>query len=205
MMKIGIMGGTFNPIHMAHLILAQSSLEQLALDKVLFMPSKKPPHKRNEIITEDRHREEMVRLAIQDNPSFELSRVELEREGTTYTADTLQELNSKNPDVTYYFIMGADSLFQMESWWEPALIFKLAHIVAAVRGDETRKELKDQAEYLKAKYGAIIHILKTPYLEIASHELRNMAGEGKSIRYYVPEAVCDYIREHQLFSRKEQR
>lgn len=205
MMKIGIMGGTFNPIHMAHLILAQSALEQLGLDKILFMPSKRPPHKRNEIITEDWHREKMVELAIKDNPYFELSRVELTREGTTYTADTLQELTNQNPDVTYYFIMGADSLFQMESWWEPQVIFRLAHIVAAVRGNETRQELRDQAELLSSKYGAFIHILNTPYLDIASHDLRNMAGKGCSIRYYVPDAVCDYIMEHHLFSGKGQK
>lgn len=204
-MKVGIMGGTFNPIHMAHLILAQSSLEQLGLDKVLFMPSKKPPHKQKEIITEDWHREKMVELAIKDNPSFELSRTELEREGTTYTADTLLELTSQNPEVDYYFIMGADSLFQMETWWEPEVIFRLAHIVAAVRGNETRKELRDQAEYLTSKFDAVIHILNTPYLEIASHDLRTMAGKGSSIRYYVPDAVYDYIRLHQLFSGKEQK
>jgi len=205
MMKVGIMGGTFNPIHMAHLILAQSSLEQLGLNKVLFMPSKKPPHKRNDKITEDWHREKMVELAIQGNPHFELSRVELEREGTTYTADTLKELTLQNPEVTYYFIMGADSLFQMESWWEPETIFRLAHIVAAVRGNETRTELKEQAELLSTKYNAFIHILNTPYLDIASHELRNMAGSGRSIRYFVPDAVYDYIKGHQLFLGKEQK
>lgn len=203
-MKIGIMGGTFNPIHIAHLILAQSSLEQLGLQKVLFMPSKRPPHKCNELIAEDRHRESMVELAIKDNPFFELSSVELLREGTTYTADTLQQLTQTNPDSTYYFIMGADSLFQMENWWEPEIIFKLAHIVAAVRGQETRDELKTQAEYLTEKYHANIHILNTPNLDIASHELRDKIAKGESIRYMVPETVYEYIKGHQLYMGKEQ-
>lgn len=199
-MKVGIMGGTFNPIHTAHLILAQSSLEQLSLDKVLFMPSKKPPHKRNEKIAEDSHRERMVELAIEGNPFFELSRVELERDSTTYTSDTLQELTAKNTDTDFYFIMGSDSLFQMESWWEPEVILRLAHIVAAVRGNETRDELILQANHLQNKYNAIIHILNTPYLDIASHELRNMVYRGQSIRYFVPEAVYEYIRENQLYA-----
>ncbi len=204
-MKVGIMGGTFNPIHMAHLILAQSSLEQLGLQKILFMPSKRPPHKRNDLIADDKHREKMVELAIQNNPSFELSRVELLREGTTYTSDTLQQLNQENPDITYYFILGADSLFQLENWWEPEVILKLAHIVAAVRGQETREELKAQAEHLTAKFHAKIHILNTPYLDIASHELRDKLSKGNSIRYMVPEAVYEYIREHQLYTGKEQK
>lgn len=197
------MGGTFNPIHMAHLILAQSSLEQLSLDKVLFMPSKKPPHKRNDNIVDDCHRENMVCIAISDNASFELSRVELEREGTTYTSDTLRELTAQNPDTEYYFIMGADSLFQLETWWEPQVILRLAHIVAAVRGNETREELVIQAEHLKEKYGASIHILNTPHLDIASQELRDMMYKGRSIRYFVPDGVYEYIQKNQLYSGKE--
>lgn len=197
------MGGTFNPIHMAHLILAQSSLEQLSLDKVLFMPSKKPPHKRNDNIADDRHRENMVSIAISDNASFELSRVELEREGTTYTSDTLRELTAQHPDTEYYFIMGADSLFQLETWWEPQVILRLAHIVAAVRGNETREELVIQAQHLKEKYGASIHILNTPHLDIASHELRDMVYKGRSIRYFVPDGVYEYIQKNQLYSGKE--
>ncbi len=121
--KIGIMGGTFNPIHFAHLILAESAYEELNLDKILFMPSKKPPHKLNESIESDEHRIQMIQLAIKSNPHFDLSCVELEREGITYTADTLEELNRNYPQDEFYFIIGADSLFQIEDWWHPEQIF----------------------------------------------------------------------------------
>ncbi len=243
MNKIGIMGGTFNPIHTAHLILAEEAYEQLGLDKILFMPSKKPPHKLNEDIVSDEHRVNMIALSIQGNEHFELSTMELEREGITYTSDTLRELTSslqfppsaessraavrispaasasstKTEQSTrlkqsavltpqaksmkereYYFIVGGDSLFMMESWWEPEVIFGLAHIVVAIRG-EAKEELKDKIAYLTDKYHASIHLLHTPNLEISSHELRRSRKEGKSIRYYVPELVYQYIVDNDLY------
>lgn len=198
MNKIGIMGGTFNPIHMAHLIIAEEAYEQLSLDKVLFMPSKKPPHKLNEDIVSDQHRANMISLSIEGNDHFELSSLELNREGITYTADTLRELRAKYSDTSYYFIMGGDSLFMVETWWKPEIIFELAHIVVAIRG-EAKEELKNKITYLTDKYNASIHLLKTPNIEISSHELRNYKREGKSIRYYVPEPVYNYIIEQNLY------
>lgn len=197
MNKIGIMGGTFNPIHTAHLILAEEAYEQLGLDKILFMPSKKPPHKLSEEIVNNEHRLNMINLSIQDNEHFELSTLELEREGVTYTSDTLRELHL-TCDNEYYFIMGGDSLFMMESWWEPEVIFRLSHIVVAIRG-EAKEDLKQKIAYLADKYNASIHLLKTPNLEISSHELRKSRNEGKSIRYYVPELVCRYIVDNGLY------
>lgn len=198
MNKIGIMGGTFNPIHTAHLILAEEAYQQLGLDKVLFMPSKKPPHKLKEEIISNEHRMNMIFLSIKGNEHFELSPLELEREGITYTSDTLRELTKLSPNTEYYFIVGGDSLFMMESWWEPEVIFKLSHIVVAIRG-EAKEDLKSKIAYLTDKYNASIHLLKTPNMEISSHELRKNRSEGKTIRYYVPELVYEYILEKELY------
>ncbi len=199
MSKIGIMGGTFNPIHYAHLILAESAYEELKLDKVLFMPSKNPPHKLHENIVSDEHRVQIVKLAIQDNPHFELSCAELKREGITYTADTLEELNKKYPQDEFYFIMGADSLFQIEDWWNPQQIFQLTNIVAAVRDHTTQPEITGQMNHLTGLYQARIHLLCTPNMDISSKMLRQYLKNGKTIRYYVPDPVVHYIRENGLY------
>ncbi|MFV0344067.1 MAG: nicotinate-nucleotide adenylyltransferase [Anaerocolumna sp.] len=201
MNKIGIMGGTFNPIHTAHLILAEEAYVQLGLDKILFMPSKTPPHKLNENIVSNEHRMNMIALSIQGNEHFELSTIELEREGITYTSDTLKGLTesvSLDSDCEYYFIVGGDSLFMMESWWEPEVIFKLSHIVVAIRG-EAKEDLIEKIAYLTDKYHASIHLLRTPNLEISSHEIRMKRIVGKSIRYYVPELVYHYIKDNDLY------
>lgn len=203
MSRIGIMGGTFNPIHFAHLILAESSYEELKLDKVLFMPSKKPPHKLNENIVSDDHRVCMLQLAIQDNPHFEVSCMELEREGITYTADTLRELNDNYPEDEFYFILGADSLYQIEDWWKPKEIFNLTNIVAAGRDHVTSQELTRQAAHLKELFGARIHLLNTPNMDISSKMLRQCLSNGKSIRYYVPDSVEQYIRTQNLYMEHE--
>lgn len=199
MSKIGIMGGTFNPVHTAHLILAETAYEQLGLDKILFMPSKKPPHKMHESIVSDEHRIRMVQLAIQDNPHFELSYEELNREGITYTADTLEELSSQNPKDAYYFIMGGDSLFHLETWWKPDKILSLSRVAVAVRGYETIEGYKSQIAYLGKKYNTDIQLLTTPNLEISSKDLREKRKQGKSIRYYVPETVYNYIVDNHLY------
>ncbi len=201
MSRIGIMGGTFNPIHFAHLILAESAYEELKLDKVLFMPSKKPPHKLQENIESDEHRARMIKLAIQDNPHFELSYLELEREGITYTADTLEELNKNYPQDEFYFIMGADSLFQIEDWWNPQLIFQLANIVAAVRDCATMEEITAQINHLANLFKARIYLLCTPNMDISSKMLRQKLENGKTIRYYIPDPVVQYIREHVLYGK----
>ncbi|MGB8453859.1 MAG: nicotinate-nucleotide adenylyltransferase [Anaerocolumna sp.] len=199
MSKIGIMGGTFNPIHFAHLILAESAYEELNLDKVFFMPSKNPPHKLNESILSDEHRVRMIQLAIKDNPHFDLSCMELERDGITYTADTLEELNKNYPHDEFYFIMGADSLFQIEDWWKTEQIFQLTHIVAALRDHATRQEIINRINHLTDLFEARIHLLSTPNMDISSKMLRQNIKNGKTIRYYVPDLVIHYIKEHDLY------
>lgn len=198
--KVGIMGGTFDPIHLGHLILGEKAYEQFGLDKVLFMPSGNPPHKRNREgrATLDQ-RIEMVRLAIKGNPHFELSLEDACEEGYSYTKETLTRLKSNHPDTEYYFIMGADSLFSFEDWREPDQIAKLAVLVTAVRDHVKMTEMKTQIAHLNRIFDADIRILSTPNMDISSQMLREWIREGKSVRYYVPYLVAEYIHEHGIY------
>lgn len=197
--KIGIMGGTFNPIHIGHLILGQTALEQFQLDKVLFMPTKNPPHKRYDNIVDDAIRAEMVLIAIKDNPYFELSTFEMDREGITYTADTLTQLTKQNPDEEYYFIVGADSLFYIDRWKDPATIFKLSRLLAAVRGEASNKDMLQKIEELNETFHASVELLNSPNIDISSSEIRERIQNGMDIQYYVMPDVARYIQSNDLY------
>lgn len=199
MKKVGIMGGTFNPIHYGHLFMAESAYEQLGLDKVIFIPTKNPPHKIISGTVTQEQRVMMLSLAIRDNPHFELSLMELEREGVTYTADTLTILTDENPDTEYYFIAGADSLMQFHTWRSPESIFKLCTLVVAGRDDLDMETLNMQANKLEAAYNARIIFLDMPAIRISSSEIRTRVAAGRSIKYYVPDDVIKYIEENQLY------
>lgn len=199
MNKIGIMGGTFNPIHNGHLILAEEAYEQLGLDLILFMPTKTPPHKDKASVLSEEHRVKMVSLAIHNNDHFELSYMELERKGITYTADTLTLLRDENPQIEYYFIIGADSLFAMMEWHKPERIFELCTLIVANRDDNDPMKLEEKAEEYRQGYGAKIKQILMPKIDIASGSLRQWVRNGKSIRYYVPDSVLEYIIEHHLY------
>lgn len=199
--KIGIMGGTFNPIHIGHLILAEQALEQYELDKIWFMPSKTPPHKVNQYIESDVHRLELVKLAIVGHPNFSISTMEIEREGTTYTADTLELLTRHHPNNEYFFIMGGDSIFQLETWYQPEEILKRTHILAASRYGITEEKMLNQIQYLNEKYQAKVKLLRVPMIDISSNMLRSAISHGKTVRYYLPESVIEYIRFHNLYQK----
>lgn len=202
--KVGILGGTFDPIHCAHLILAEHAWEQFQLDTVLIMPSAVPPHKENQEITSASHRSRMVQLAIEDNSHLKLSNFELEREGPTYTADTLTLLCGEHPECEYYFILGADSLFYIDKWYHPEQILENAIIVAAVRGDAERKDLQKQISALKERYpSSRIELLDTPHIEISSTMIRENVHQGKTIKYYVPKDVEKYIYQQKLYQISE--
>jgi nicotinate-nucleotide adenylyltransferase len=199
MKKIGIMGGTFNPIHYGHLFLAENAYEQIGFDKVLFMPSKNPPHKAKPDEVTEQQRVEMVELAIADNPHFELSTLELNREGYTYTADTLTMMTQSNPNTKYYFIVGADSLFMMQKWKEPQIIFNHCIVVVAGRDNVEKEKINQHAQYLKNVYNANILQIEMPTIQIASAIIRERIVQNKTIRYYVPDKVEDYIKKNKLY------
>ncbi|MBU9735234.1 nicotinate-nucleotide adenylyltransferase [Diplocloster agilis] len=197
--KIGIMGGTFDPIHIGHLIIAEQAYDQYGLEKILVMPNGNPPHKKETLYTPIRHRIQMVQLAISDNRHFELSLTEAERNGYSYTFETLEFLKNINPHVEYYFIMGADSLFDFETWREPARICENCTVLAATRYNLKNPELQKQVEYLSSKFKGNFELLKTPNIDISSHMIRRMVEEHKSIQYYVPPDVERYIYRNHLY------
>ena len=198
------MGGTFDPIHMGHLILGEQSFEQLHLDKVLFMPSGNPPHKRNRAgRASDGQRVDMVRLAIEDNPHFELSLAEMHETGYTYTYRTLEELKEQNPDTDYYFIIGADSLFTFDEWKEPARICRACTLVVAVRDHASSDELNQEIKRLSAEYEGRFTLLDTMNIDVSSHQIRSWVSKGISLKYYVPDPVISYMKENGIYRKKE--
>ena len=198
--RIGIMGGTFDPIHIGHLILAEKAYEELALDEVWFMPSGNPPHKQNrEGRASDQQRVEMVQKSIADNPHFRLSTEEMHPDGYTYTYETLERLHKKYPDQTYYFIIGADSLFNFDTWMEPERICQEAVLVVATRDHTPLKELDQQMQLLSQKYNGNFIRLDTMNIDVSSELLRSWHESGQSLRYYVPKPVISYIEKNDIY------
>ncbi len=208
MALVGIMGGTFNPIHLGHVKLAQAAYEQFGLDKVVFIPTGHPPHKKGSVIVSDEHRMKMVELAIEDYPYFEASDMEIKREGYTYTYDTLKELKSQNTQDEIYFIIGADSLFNLEKWFKPSEILKMCVMVAADRDDIPEEEFQAKIDYFNEKFSADIRPLKVPMMDISSTEIRNAMKDNNltpkdNINLdLIDSKVLAYIRENNLYAEK---
>lgn len=202
--KIGIMGGTFDPIHVGHLILGEKAYEQLGLDRVWFMPSGNPPHKRNRKgQASNEQRVSMVKKAIAGNPHFELSLIEMNEDGYTYTYRTLERLKEENPDTDYYFIIGADSLYDFTTWKKPERICGACTIVVAARDHVPAKSLDQQMTFLSQQYHGCFIRLDTLNIDISSRLIRQWLHEGKSLRYYVPDPVVSYIRENNIYLTSE--
>ena len=194
-MNIGILGGTFDPVHVAHLVLAEQARDQLALDQVLFIPAGDPWRKGYRAITPAEHRLAMLRLAIEGNDAFAISDVELRREGPTYTADTLEALAGERLDDAFWFILGADALADLPNWREPERIVKHAMLAVAPRDvlEVNAAELNIPA------LAGRLQLFDCPRLAISSTEIRERVAVGRSIRYLVPERVERYISEHALY------
>lgn len=189
-MKIGILGGTFNPIHVGHLLIAQDAMEQAKLDRVVFIPSATPPHKSPDHLATSRDRLRMIRLAIAGNPRFEVDDLEIRRGGRSYSVDTLVELKRRQPRVKFYFIIGSDSLRELHLWREPARLLKLCRFIVLVRPG-----FKPEQRRL-----AIRPLIVTGHVcEVASREIRSRIANGQPFRYLVPDAVHNYIRKHKLY------
>lgn len=194
--RVGIMGGTFNPIHYGHLRLAQEAQQQVLLDKILFMPSGRSYMKKNVLDTQKRV--EMTALAIKQYSKFELSLIEAQKIGNTYTCETLQYLTRTNSDTQYYFIIGADSLFQIEQWRSPKQIFEFAILICAIRDDYDFDTIRKKGEAL-AESGADIIYLNTPKWDISSTDIRAKVKSRISIHGLVPPEVAHYIEQEHLY------
>ena len=201
--KIGIMGGTFHPIHYGHLIIAENAYEQYHLDQVIFMPTGHAPHKSFSGDEMTKHRCEMVRLSIEDNPHFSLSLREAERERTTYTYQTLETLHSEYPEAEIYFILGADSLYNFNTWAHPERICEQAVILAAVRDNLTERRVDEMITELREQYGARVHRINTPNFNVSSASIRERAERGQTIRYLLPPVAEKYILDHNLYRQKD--
>lgn len=199
-LKIGISGGTFDPIHIGHLVIAEQAREKMGLDRVLFIPSGNPPHKRDIEVTAAEDRYNMVQKAIEGNPYFEASRMEIDRGGYTYTVDTLRELRRiYGENALLYFIIGADILWDLPGWKEQRQVFSLCEFIAVLRPGYDRQAFSGQVELLQHEYGAVIHWIGAPLIDVSSTMLREKVSLGQSIRYLVPEAVENEINTKGLY------
>jgi nicotinate-nucleotide adenylyltransferase len=186
--KIGILGGTFNPIHIGHLILAEEVREKLFLDKIIFMPAYLPPHKNNSHIIEAGHRYAMIQAAIKENPFFSVSDIEIKRQGRSYTIDTLRQLKKLYPEDELYFITGSDLLKYLDDWKDLSEIISMVKFVVATRPG-----------YALEKIPSYIATVAIRAVDISAFEIRDAIKDNKSFRYLVPESVFTYITKNNLY------
>lgn len=195
-MRIGLYGGTFDPIHLGHLILAEQCREQHELDEVWFIPAGDPPHKSGRDITDSLHRVMMVELATASNEHFRVDRRELTRTGRSYSVDTLQQIADEHPSDKLFFLVGSDSLRDFPTWHRPERIAQLATIVAVNRGEDT---IGNVDAIVGTTIAESVQLTQIPGIEISSSGIRERVKTGRAIRYFVPTDVEDYIESHRLY------
>jgi nicotinate-nucleotide adenylyltransferase len=193
---VGVMGGTFNPIHIGHLVTAEEARFAFSLDEVVFVPAGSPWQKDHEAVADAEHRYLMTVIATASNPHFRVSRMEIDRGGPTYTIDTLRGLRAELGDVELYFVTGADAILQILSWKDPHEVLREARFIAATRPgydlDRLEKELPEG-------FGDRVHVLEIPALAISSTDIRLRVRDGRPVRYLLPEGVARYIEKNGLY------
>ena len=213
-MKIGIFGGTFNPVHNAHLRIAEESLDQFGLSEVIFVPAADPPHKQRRRQVSFSHRLAMVRLAIRDNPLFSLSEIEGERSGKSYSIETLRAFRQRYPDYRLFFIMGSDSFAEIGTWYEYPAIFAIASLIVVGRPGSAGTPLVTAlpvaiadhfcydaaANILTHLSGTTVSYLDGVPLAISSSSIRELLRRGRSVRYLLPDPVEHYLKDHALYA-----
>jgi len=200
--QIGLFGGTFDPPHLGHLILASEAYAQLELNRLLWILTPEPPHKQDQAITSIEHRLAMVELAIQDNSDFELSRVELDRPGPHYTLDTVELVAKQYPDADITPIIGGDSLRDLPTWHRPKELLQACHWVGVMHRPGEQENLEALERSLPG-ISSKVHYVDAPLLEIASREIRNRITNGQPYRYYLPSLVYEYIEQNHLYHQSE--
>lgn len=201
-MRIGIFGGTFDPIHFGHLTLAEQCREQCRLDEVWFVPAALPPHKPIATISGAKVRCEMAEFAIAGNPAFRVSTIELTRSGPSYTVTTLEQLTEDDPSRELFLLIGADSLRDLPQWREPKRILELATVVAVNRGDQPLPDLSGLRDVCGNSADQRIVKVTMPAIDLSATDIRRRVSEGRSIRYLVPRAVQAYIQEEHLYRKQ---
>lgn len=197
--RVGVFGGSFDPVHLGHLVVAEQCREQARLDRVLFVPAAQPPHKLTKSLTDPRHRVAMLELAIAGHEHFEVSTVELERSGPSYTVETLEALKQSAPDSSLFLIMGADMLMDFPTWRQPQRILELAEILACNRpGVQVNLDRGRPLSFVD-RLRERLRLIQVPEIGISATDIRGRVRAGRSIRYLVPRAVECYIEEHGLY------
>lgn len=197
-MGIGVIGGTFDPIHIGHLIIAEEARVQLGLERVIFIPAGLPPHKLDWEISQAEHRLAMVELAIASNPRFSISRIDIERSGPCYTVDTIELLQKElGPGEEVHFIIGSDSLSEILTWHEPERLINLCYL-AVVKRPGYEVDLEELEELLPG-ISSRVRFIDAPLVGVSSTDIRRRVREGLSIKYQVPEKVEEYIYKHGLY------
>jgi nicotinate-nucleotide adenylyltransferase len=198
-MRTGVLGGTFDPVHLGHLVLAERAREGLRLDSVVFIPAGEPWRKSHRAITPGQHRLAMLTLAVEDHPDFAISDIELRRGGPTYTADTLAALAGERLDDEFWLIAGSDALADMPNWHDPERIVQHARLAVAQRaGDDVDARVDAALATLPGVTGRVDRF-EMPRIDVSSTEVRSRVVAGRSIRYVVPAAVEAYIAQHRLY------
>jgi nicotinate-nucleotide adenylyltransferase len=200
-MRIGIFGGTFDPVHVGHLILAEQCREQGRLDQVRFVPAFRPPHKPDVRVTPFLHRVEMLALATAGHPAFRVDQLEKDRDGPSYTVDTLDELHRRHPGHDFLLLIGSDTLADLAKWRAPERIVAQAGLLIVTRPGSTVLSADDlcRSMNLPQKSNIQMQLVQTPLIDISSHDLRRRAAAGRSLRYFVPRAVECYIHDKRLY------
>ena len=204
-MRIGVFGGTFDPVHLGHLILAEQCREQARLDQVWFVPAASPPHKLGKAITPFAQRVEMLALAIAGQPAFLINELEKDRPGPNYTVHTLEEIRRRHPDAELFLPLGSDALVELHTWREPVRILELASLLVTHRpGWEpiSAEQLRASLQ-LPPEAPVRLELIEAPLIDISSSNLRRRAAAGRSIRYLVPRAVEAYIHDRRLYRTAE--
>ncbi len=196
--RIGILGGTFNPIHLGHLMIAEMALEAFNLNRVIFVPAKEPPHKEADVI-EAKYRLEMVHAAVLDNPNFLVSDVEMKREGKSYTIDTVRYFyNTYGPTTEFFFIAGTDTIQNLPTWKYIEELLDMCEFIGAIRPGAT-EDIGEIIEWFGQR-GSRIHILEVPEIKLSATDLRYRLREGLSTRYMLPRSVYQYIKRHKIYN-----
>lgn len=212
-MHIAVMGGTFNPIHIGHLRIAEEARDAFKINKVIFIPTYLPPHKDNGSIISPEHRLEMVKLAIKENPSFEASDIEIKRGGRSYSIETLKALRKTYPGTDFSFIVGSDSFNDITTWCEYEELFKLTNFIVVPRPGYPVKKIGEvlpvelarkfwydaERDVYANSFNTFISYLETTLFGISASDIRKMIKDGKSTRYILPEEVADYIIKNKLY------
>ncbi len=198
-MNVGILGGTFDPVHSGHLILAEVAREQLNLNEILFIPAGQPWLKVERTITPAEHRVQMLRLALDDTPYFRTSEMEIKRSGPTYTIDTINALKKRLSDEDeLFFILGQDNLMQLPQWHDAPELIQLCYLVAAPRPGVKKPDLKAMEAEIPGIRQRVM-LMKEPLVDISATDIRERVARGLSVRHLVPEPVNRYIKEHRLY------